>query len=129
MTKRRVSSGSPMEKPIGFSRAVRIGNQIAIAGTAPIAEDGSTACFGDLYGQTVRCLEIMRAAIEEAGANLDDVIRTRILLTDISRWEEAARAHGEFFGEIRPACTFAGVQGFIEPDWLVETEADCVVAK
>lgn len=118
-----------MEKPIGFSRAVRIGNQIAIAGTAPIAEDGSTACVGDLYGQTVRCLEIMRAAIEEAGANLDDVIRTRILLTDISRWEEAARAHGEFFGEIRPACTFAGVQGFIEPDWLVETEADCVVAK
>jgi enamine deaminase RidA (YjgF/YER057c/UK114 family) len=113
-----------MEEPIGFSRAVRIGNVIAVSGTAAIAPDGSTACPGDVYGQTKYCLEIMRRAIEVAGGRLEDVIRTRIMLKDISKWEEAARAHGEFFSEIRPACTFVEVKGFIGADWLVETEAD-----
>lgn len=116
-----------MEKPIGFSRAVKIGNLIAVSGTAPIAEDGSTSAPGDVYGQTIRCLEIMKKAIEEAGASLDTVIRTRIMLTDISKWEEAARAHGEYFSAIKPACTFVEVKGFIKQDWLVETEADCVI--
>ena len=127
MDRRNVSSGSPFEKPIGFSRASRIGNVIAVAGTAPIAADGTTACKGDVYGQTRRCLEIMKRAIEDAGGKLEDVIRTRTMLTDKSTWEEAARAHGEFFTDIRPACTFVEVSGLIDNDWLVETEADCVL--
>jgi enamine deaminase RidA (YjgF/YER057c/UK114 family) len=127
MTRRNISSGSPYEKPIGFSRAVRIGNIIAVSGTAPIAPDGSTAHPNDVYGQTRTCIEIMKKAIEEAGGQLENVIRTRIMLTDISRWKEAAQAHGEFFSKIRPACTFVQVRGFVRDDWLVETEADCVV--
>ena len=125
--RKKVSSGSPMEGPIGFSRAVRIGNMISVSGTAAIAPDGSTAAPNDVYGQTKCCIEIMKRAIEEAGGTLGDVIRTRVMLKDISRWREAARAHGEFFSEIRPACTFVEVKGFVKDDWLVETEADCLM--
>jgi enamine deaminase RidA (YjgF/YER057c/UK114 family) len=121
-----ISSGSPFEPKIGFSRAVKIGPFLAVAGTAPIAADGSVASPGDLYGQTKRCLEIIAQAIGAAGLGLESVIRTRVMLTDISRWEEAARAHGEVFGDIRPACTFVEVKGLISRDWLVEIEADCV---
>lgn len=127
MTRQNISSGSPFEKPIGFSRAVRIGNIISVSGTAPIAEDGSTAYPGDLYNQTKRCLYIIEKAIKEAGGSMENVIRTRMFLTDISRWEEAGRAHGEFFSEIRPAATMVEVKGLINPAWLVEMEADCVV--
>ena len=127
MQRKNISSGSPFEKPIGFSRAVRIGNTIAVSGTAPIAEDGSNACVGDVYGQTKRCLKIMKTAIEEAGGELKDVIRTRIMLTDISTWEQAARAHGEFFADIRPASTLVEVSSLINKEWLVEMEADCVL--
>jgi enamine deaminase RidA (YjgF/YER057c/UK114 family) len=127
LTRKNISSGSPFESEIGFSRAVRIGNTISVSGTAPIAPDGSTAHVGDLYGQTKYCLEIIEKAIEEAGGTLEQVIRTRVMLTDISRWEEAAKAHGEFFGEIRPASTFVEVKGLINSEWLVEIEADCVL--
>ena len=127
MARKNVSSGSPFEAPIGFSRASRIGNIIAVAGTAPIAPDGSAACPGDLYGQTKRCLEIIRQAIEVAGGDLENVIRTRVMLTDVSKWQEAARAHGECFGRIRPACTFVEISRLIDSEWLVEIEADCVV--
>ena len=127
MKRRRISSGSPFEKPIGFSRAVSAGNFIAVSGTAPITPDGGIAHPGDLYGQTITCIEIMQAAIEQAGGRLEDVIRTRIMLTDISRWQEAASAHGKFFGDIRPASTFVEVSRFIDAGWLVEMEADCVV--
>ncbi|PQA86594.1 hypothetical protein CW354_17450 [Marinicaulis flavus] len=106
---------------------MRAGNMIAVAGTAPIAEDAMTACPGDVYGQTKRCLEISLKAIAEAGGDAASVIRTRIMLTDIAAWKEAARAHGELFKDIRPACTFVEVKGFIDPEWLVETEMDCVV--
>ncbi len=116
-----------MEPRIGFSRAVRCGPHIAVAGTAPIGPDGRTAHPGDVYAQTKACLAIVRRAVEDAGGRLEDVIRTRIMLTDIDRWEEAARAHGEVFGQIRPACTFVGVARFIDPEWLVEVEADGVV--
>jgi enamine deaminase RidA (YjgF/YER057c/UK114 family) len=129
MERQLISSGSPFEKPIGFSRAVRVGNIIAVSGSAPIAPGGGTAYPGDLYRQTRTCIEIIKAAVEKAGGRLEDVIRTRIMLTDISRWQEAARAHGEFFGEIRPACTFVQVSGLIDPDWLVEMEADGVVVE
>ena len=122
-----ISSGSPYEAPIGFSRAVRVGNMIAVSGTAPINDDGSTACIGDLYGQTKRCLEIISRAISQGGGNLEHVIRTRVLLTDVSRWQEAARAHGEVFGTVRPASTFVGVGQLLSHDWLVEIEADCVI--
>jgi len=121
-----ISSGSPLEPRIGFSRAVRVGDFVAISGTAPIAPDGSVAAPGDVYGQTKRCLEIIEQALSDAGLRMRDVIRTRVMLTDISRWEDAARAHGEVFSEIKPACTFVEVKGFINKDWLVEIEADCV---
>ncbi|HSR50459.1 MAG TPA: RidA family protein [Acidobacteriota bacterium] len=125
--RRLISSGSPYEEPIGFSRAVRIGKHIAVAGTAPIAPDGSTASPGDLYSQTVYCLRIMVESVKQAGGRPEDIIRTRIFLTDASRWEEAGKAHGEVFGKIRPACTFVEVAGLIRDDWLVETEADAVL--
>lgn len=127
MDRKNISSGSPMEKPIGFSRAVRLGHIICVAGTAPIAPDGSTACPGDLYGQTKYCLEIIKTAIEAAGGDIKHTIRTRVMLLDCERWEEAAKAHGEFFEDIRPASTFVEVSRFINKDWLVEIEADCLI--
>jgi enamine deaminase RidA (YjgF/YER057c/UK114 family) len=127
MTRQNISSGSPFEKSIGFSRAVKIGNMISVSGTAPITDDGSPAFPGDLYYQTKRCLAIIEKAIQDAGGTLENVIRTRMFLTDISRWEEAARAHGEFFSEIRPAATMVEINGLINPEWLVEMEADCIV--
>jgi enamine deaminase RidA (YjgF/YER057c/UK114 family) len=125
--RQNISSGSPFEKEIGFSRAVRLGPLIVVAGTAPIDASGGVACPGDVYGQTRRCLEIVAAAIAEAGGAIENTIRTRILLTDISHWPDAARAHGEVFRDIRPACTVLQVSRFIDPDWLVEIEADCGV--
>jgi enamine deaminase RidA (YjgF/YER057c/UK114 family) len=119
-----ISSGSPMEGPIGFSRACRIGNIIAVAGTAAIGPDGQTVGVNDVYEQTKYCIEIMKRAI---GGSIQNVVRTRVMLVDVSTWREAARAHGEFFSDIRPACTFVEVKGFINKEWLVETEADCVV--
>ena len=121
-----VSSGLPFELRIGFSRAVRVGHIVAISGTAPIAPDGGVAAPGDVYGQTRRCLAIVTKAVADAGLTLQSVIRTRVMLTDMTRWEEAARAHGEVFAGIKPASTFVEVNGFINPDWLVEIEADCV---
>jgi enamine deaminase RidA (YjgF/YER057c/UK114 family) len=122
--KSRVSSGSPFEQRLGSSRAARNGNFIAVAGTAPLGPDGSTACQGDVYGQTKRCIEIVKKAIKDAGGSLHDVVRTRV--TDMSQWQEAARAHVEFFADVRPACTFVEVSRFINEEWLVEIEADAV---
>ncbi len=127
MTRQLVSSGSPYEPRFGFSRAVRVGDQVRVAGTAPIMPDGSTACPGDPGGQTARCLEIIRDALEEAGASLSDVVRTRILIKYREHWTAAASAHGAVFGDIRPATTLVVVRGFIDPDWLVEIEADAIV--
>ena len=121
-----VSSGSYLEESIGFSRVCRVNNVIAVSGTAPI-DEGRTVCVGDVYGQTKYCLELSIRAIEEAGGTPNDITRTRIMLTDISRWKEAARAHGEFFSKIKPACTFVEVNRFIDEKWLVETEIDCVL--
>lgn len=123
----KISSGSPFEGAIGLSRARRVGPVIAVAGTAPLGPDGKTVHVGDVYAQTKRCLEITRGAIEAAGGALDQVTRTRVMLVDMTRWQEAARAHGEMFGEHRPACTFVEVSRFIDPEWLVETEADAYV--
>lgn len=128
MTDRQlVSSGSYLEPVIGFSRAVRVGNAIVVGGTAPIAAGGGTAGVGDVYAQTKRCLEIIAKAIADAGGTIENVTRTRILLTDITLWEEAARAHAEWFGEIRPVTTVMQVTAFIDPQWLVEIEAEAIV--
>jgi enamine deaminase RidA (YjgF/YER057c/UK114 family) len=124
---KRVWSGSPLEGQIGFSRAVRVGNFIAVAGTAPIPSDSSKVDTWSVYDQARLCLQIARKAIEEAGGQLANVIRTRIMLTDISTWREAAQAHGEYFSDIKPVCTFIEVSGFIDPGWKVEVEADCLV--
>src|SRR5262249_25302619 len=126
-SRRLVSSGSPLEPEIGFSRAVRSGPYVCIAGTAPIAEGGGTTAPGDVYAQSVRCLDIAEQALQQAGASMSDVVRTRVMLTDIGQWREAARAHGERFAQVRPACTFIEVSGFINPEWLVEFEVDAIV--
>lgn len=123
-----MSSGSPLEPEIGFSRAVRSGPYVCVAGTAPIAEGGGTEGIGDVYAQSVRCLDIAEEALRRTGASLADVVRTRVMLTDITRWREAARAHAERFAEIRPACTVVEVSGFVDPEWLVEFEVDAVTA-
>ncbi len=122
-----ISSGSPFESEIGFSRAVRVGNRIEVSGTAPI-RDGKTAGLGDVYEQTKACLDIILKAVADAGGAPENIIRTRIFLTDISRWKDAARAHGEVFRDIRPASTFAEVSGLINPEWLVEIEASAEIA-
>lgn len=127
MERKLISSGSVFEPKIGFSRAVRVGPHIAVSGTAPIAPGGGVACPGDLYGQTLRCLEIIEKALNDAGAKREHVIRTRIFLKDMNNWEDAGRAHGEFFHNIRPASTMIQIVQAIDPAWLVEIEADAIV--
>jgi enamine deaminase RidA (YjgF/YER057c/UK114 family) len=125
--RRRVTTGSPYEPRFGISRAVRAGQIVAISGTAPLDKDGKTVGCGDPAQQARRCLEIIRLALEQIGGSLSNVVRTRILLTRIDDWESVARVHGEVFGEIRPANTAMQVTRFIDPDWLVEIEADAVI--
>lgn|SRR5689334_3729818 len=127
MDRKLVSSASPFEQSIGFSRAVRVGPHVAVAGTAPIAAGGGTACPGDLYGQTKRCLEIIEKALNEAGAGREHVVRTRMFLKNMTDWQQAGRAHGEFFKDIRPAATMIQIVQAIDPSWLIEIEADAVV--
>ena len=127
-TRKAVSSGSPLEPIIGFARAVRVGPMVSVGGTAPVGPDGRAAHVGDVYAQTRLCLDIVLRALHDCGARAEDVVRTRILLTDIGTWEEAARAHGETFAAIQPVCTVAAVSRFVDPEWLVEIEADAVVA-
>ncbi|QDC11529.1 RidA family protein [Oceanicola sp. D3] len=114
---------------MGFSRAVRVGNHVSVAGTAPIAEGGGTHGVGDVAAQTRRCFEISLKALAEAGAGPEHVTRCRLMLTDISRWREAAEVHGEIFSAIRPVLTVVEVSAFVEPDWLVETEIDAIITE
>jgi enamine deaminase RidA (YjgF/YER057c/UK114 family) len=125
--RKRVSSGSPYEPKVGISRAVRAATIVTVAGTAPLGPDGRTVGRGDAAAQARRCLEIIAAALEGTGASLRHVVRTRILLTRIEDWEAVAAVHGEFFRDIRPANTIMQIVRFIDPDWLVEIEADAVV--
>lgn len=122
-----VSSGSPYEPVMGFSRAVRVGEYVHVAGTAPIMPDGAPPP-ADAYAQTRRCLEIILAALAEAGARPEHVVRTRIFATSADVFAEVARAHGEVFAEIRPANSFIVVAGLADPRWLVEIEAEAIVA-
>ena len=125
--RRRVSSGSPYEPIIGISRAVRAGNFVAVAGTAPLDPEGRTVAPGDAAAQARRCFEIVARALESLGASLSDVVRTRTMLTRIEDWEAVGRVHGEFFADVRPVNTIVQVSRFIDPDWLVEVEADAVI--
>ena len=125
--RQHVSSGAPWEKKVGYCRAVRTGPHIAVSGTAPVGVDGEVVGVGDAYLQAKRCLEIIERALAEAGAGLEHVVRTRMFVTDISRWEEIGRAHGEAFGDIRPATAMVEVSALIDPDMLVEIEADAFV--
>jgi enamine deaminase RidA (YjgF/YER057c/UK114 family) len=123
-----ISSGSPYEPIIGFSRAVRVGRIVAVGGTAPIGLDGKTVGIGDPAAQTRRCIEIARLALEQAGASLADVVRTRTFFVRRDDWQVIGRAHGETFGAIRPVSTMVVVSGFIDPDWLVEMEFDAILS-
>ena len=126
MTRLRIASGSPFEPVIGFSRAVVDGRHVSVSGTAPVMPDGADPP-ADAYGQTRRVLEIVLAALAEAGADAEHVVRTRTYLTSADDWEEVGRAHGEVFSEIRPASTMVVVAGFLDPRWVVEMEADALL--
>lgn len=123
----RISSGSPYEPRVGFSRGAREGGIIAISGTAPLSSDGKTVSPDDPAAQARRCFEIVAEALDGLGSSVDHVIRTRIYLTRIEDWDVVAPVHGEFFRDIRPASTVVQVSRFIDPEWLVEVEADAVV--
>jgi enamine deaminase RidA (YjgF/YER057c/UK114 family) len=127
LQRQRISSGSPYEPRIGISSAVRSGRVISVSGTAPLGPDGKTVGVGDAGAQARRCLEIIQTAIEGLGGRLSDIIRTRVFLTRIQDWEKVALVHGEFFKDVRPASTFVQVVRFIDPEWLVEVEADAMV--
>lgn len=123
-----VSNGNPMEAIVGFSRAVRVGRFVAVGGTAPVDADGKTVGVGDVFAQTTRCFEIIEAALAEAGAGLQDMVRTRVILTDIDRWREAIEARKAYCADARPVDTIMAVCRFVNPEWLVEIEVDAVIA-
>ena len=120
-----ISSGSPYEEAIGFSRAVRVGDRVIVAGTAPNWPDGEVD--PDVEAQTDRCIEIMLAALAEAGASADDVVRTRTFLVDAADWEATGRSHGRYLRDARPASTMVVVSGFVDPRWKVEMEAEAII--
>ena len=127
MARQRVSANRPWEAIVGYSRAVRVGNVVEVSGTAPAGTDGVILAPGDVEGQTREALRIIGEALAEAGASYSDVVRTRVFMTDVSKWQEAGRVHGEVFAEIRPANTIVGVSGFVDPGILVEIEVTAIV--
>jgi enamine deaminase RidA (YjgF/YER057c/UK114 family) len=129
MTQRRgVTTASPYEEMFGFCRAMRVGNLIYIAGTAPIGPDGKTVGAGDPAAQARRCFDIVKEALGKLGSGLEDVVRTRMYLTRIEDWEIVGKVHGEYFKDVRPTATLVQVVKLIDPEWLIEVEADAVVA-
>ncbi len=128
MSKRQnISSGSPYEPVFGYSRAVRVGNTIHVAGTVAWGDDGKVTGIGDVYAQTKQAIRNIEKALAQAGGSLANVVRTRTFVTDVSRFEEVARAHGEAFGDIRPAATVVEVSRLVDPEMLVEIEADAIL--
>ncbi len=127
--KKLVKTGTEWEPLVGYCRAVRVGAHIAVSGSAPVGENGELVGEGDMYLQTRRCIEIIAAALQEAGAGLEDVVRTRIFVTDIDRWKDVAKAHREFFADVTPACSMVEVSRLIGSGMLVEIEADAIISE
>ncbi len=126
-THKLISNGNPMEKIVGFSRAVRVGSFIAVGGTAPVDTNGKTVGVGDVYAQTKQCFEIIKSALEQAGSGLEDIVRTRVILTDIDLWKDAIDARKAYCLDARPVDTIMQVSRVVNPEWLVEIEVDAVV--